>query len=103
MPQATPRLLTQLDASFTAEDAEFAEVGPLFSSAHFRALCGKGSEASTKMPKPKRDPLNELLKYAIVSAGMLLAMLVLTRGKWLTALLLGVWLGFVWLRFKRKT
>ena len=53
------------------------------------------------MPKPDRNPLNELLKYAIVSVGMLLAMLVLTRGKWLTALLIGVWLGFVVLRFRR--
>lgn len=53
------------------------------------------------MPKPDRDPLGELLKYAIVAAGMCLTMLVLTRGKWLTALLIGVWLGFVWLRFKR--
>ncbi|GAB2891200.1 hypothetical protein GCM10027046_19940 [Uliginosibacterium flavum] len=55
------------------------------------------------MPKPDRDPLNELLKYAIVAAGMCLAMLVLTRGKWLTALLIGVWLVFVVIRFKRKT
>ncbi|MBS1210750.1 MAG: hypothetical protein H6R19_3148 [Proteobacteria bacterium] len=54
------------------------------------------------MPKPDRDPLNELLKYAIVAAGMCLAMLVLTRGKWLTALLIGVWLVFVIIRFKRK-
>jgi len=55
------------------------------------------------MPKPDRDPINELLKYAIVASGMCLAMLVLTRGKWLTALLIGVWLVFVVIRFKRKT
>lgn len=54
------------------------------------------------MPKPDRNPLDELLKYAIVASGMCLIMLVLTRGKWLTALLIGVWLGFVILRFKRK-
>ncbi|MDO6385042.1 hypothetical protein Q3Y64_01940 [Uliginosibacterium sp. 31-12] len=40
--------------------------------------------------------------YAIVAAGMCLAMLVLTRGKWLTALLIAVWIGFVLLRFKRS-
>lgn len=55
------------------------------------------------MSRPGRDPLGELLKYAIVAAGMCLAMLVLTRGKWLTALLIGVWLIFVVIRFKRKT
>jgi uncharacterized membrane protein len=55
------------------------------------------------MPKHPRDPINELLKYAIVAAGMCLAMLVLTRGKWLTALLIVIWLVFVVLRFKRGT
>ena len=54
------------------------------------------------MSKPDRDPINELLKYAIVAAGMSLIMLVLTRGKWLAALLIGVGLVFVVLRFKRK-
>jgi hypothetical protein len=55
------------------------------------------------MPKPDRDPINELLKYAIVATSMCLAMLVLTRGKWLTALLIGIWLVFVIIRLKRKT
>lgn len=54
------------------------------------------------MPKPDRDPINELLKYAIVATSMCIAMLVLTRGKWLTALLIGVWLVFVIIRFQRK-
>lgn len=54
------------------------------------------------MSRPPRNPLDELLKYAIVAAGMCLVMLVLTRGKWLTALLILTWLGFVLLRFKRK-
>lgn len=55
------------------------------------------------MPKTPRDPINELLRYAIVASGMCLAMLVLTRGKWLTALLILIWLVFVMLRFKRGT
>jgi len=54
------------------------------------------------MPTPERNPLLELAKYAIVAAGMCLAMLVLTRGKWLTALLIGVWLVFAVLRIKRS-
>lgn len=55
------------------------------------------------MQKPPRDPLGELLKYALVATGMCLVMLVLTRGKWLTALVIAVWIGFVLLRFKRNT
>ncbi len=54
------------------------------------------------MPKPDRDPTKELLKYAIATAGLGLVMLVLARGKWLTALLIAVWLAFVILRLKRK-
>lgn len=55
------------------------------------------------MPKPPRNPIDELLKYAIVAGGMCLVMLVLTRGKWLAALMIAIWLGFVLLRFKRKS
>lgn len=53
------------------------------------------------MPRPPRDPIDELLKYALVAIGMCLAMLVLTRGKWATALLICIWLAFVVLRIKR--
>lgn len=55
------------------------------------------------MPQPDPNPFQELLKYALVAAGMSLVVLVLTRGKWLTAFLLIVWLGFVILRFKRRS
>lgn len=54
------------------------------------------------MPGRPRDPIDELLKYAIVACGGSLVMLVLMRGKWLTALLLGVWLALVVLRFVRR-
>lgn len=53
------------------------------------------------MSRPPRDPIDELLKYALVAVGMSLLMLVLTRGKWLTGLLIGIWLVFVVLRIKR--
>lgn len=53
------------------------------------------------MQKPERDLLGELLKYAIVAASMSLIMLVLTRGKWLTALLIAIWLGLFVVRIKR--
>jgi len=53
------------------------------------------------MPTPEREPLRELARYALVAAGMSVAMLVLTRGKWLTALLIGVWLAASVLRFAR--
>lgn len=55
------------------------------------------------MQKPDHDPLTELLRYALVAGGMSLIVLVLSRGKWLTGLLIGVWLLLVMLRLKRKT
>jgi len=54
------------------------------------------------MSRPEREPLRELAMYAIVAASMCLTVLVLTRGKWLTGVLIGVWLVFVVLRFKRS-
>ncbi|MDQ7988433.1 MAG: hypothetical protein REI09_02255 [Candidatus Dactylopiibacterium sp.] len=53
------------------------------------------------MARPPRDPFGELLLHALVAAGMSLAMLILTRGKWLTALLIGIWLIFTILRLRR--
>lgn len=55
------------------------------------------------MPAPERNPLHELLKYATVAGLMCAVMLVLTHGKWLTALIIGVWIAFVILRIKRRT
>lgn len=54
---------------------------------------------------PERDdaPLKELLKYALIAGGMSLVVLVLTRGKWLIGLLIGVWLVLVFLRLKRAS
>lgn len=52
--------------------------------------------------RPPRNPIDELLKYAIVATGMCLLMMVVMRGKLLTALLLVIWVGFVILRLKRK-
>ena len=53
------------------------------------------------MPRQERDPIQELLRYAIVAGGMVLIVLVLTRGKWLTGALLGLWLLATVIRFKR--
>jgi hypothetical protein len=55
------------------------------------------------MPERDDDPLQELLKYALIAGGMSLIVLVLTRGKWLIGLLIGVWLVFVFLRLKRAS
>lgn len=54
------------------------------------------------MPERETTPVKELLKYALIAGGMSLVVLVLTRGKWLTGLLIGVWLILVVLRFKRQ-
>lgn len=54
------------------------------------------------MSRQPRNPIDELLKYAIVATSMCLIMLILTRGKWLAALVIGIWLAFVVLRFRRK-
>jgi len=51
--------------------------------------------------RQERDPIQELLRYAIVAGGMVLIVLVLTRGKWLTGALLAFWLLWVVVRFKR--
>ncbi len=51
--------------------------------------------------RQERDPIQELLRYAIVAGGMVLIVLVLTRGKWLTGALLGLWLLATVIRFKR--
>lgn len=53
------------------------------------------------MPERESEPVKELLKYALIAGGMSLVVLVLTRGKWLTGLLIGIWLVFVVLRVKR--
>jgi hypothetical protein len=53
------------------------------------------------MQKRDRTPLRELAKYAGVAAIMCAVMLILTRGKWLTALVLGIWLFLVARRFIR--
>ncbi|HSD39474.1 MAG TPA: hypothetical protein VLC92_18355 [Rhodocyclaceae bacterium] len=53
------------------------------------------------MARQERDPIQELLRYAIVAGGMVLIVLVLTRGKWLTGAVLGVWLLATVIRFKR--
>ncbi|MBK9616535.1 MAG: hypothetical protein IPO35_13890 [Uliginosibacterium sp.] len=53
------------------------------------------------MPERDNEPVKELLKYALIAGGMSLVVLVLTRGKWLTGLLIGIWLVFVVLRVKR--
>lgn len=53
------------------------------------------------MPRKERDPIQELLRYALVAGGMVLIVLVLTRGKWLTGALLGLWLLATVIRFKR--
>ncbi|MDB5816189.1 MAG: hypothetical protein JWN23_3306 [Rhodocyclales bacterium] len=53
------------------------------------------------MSHKERDPLQELLRYVLVAAGMCVTVLVLIRGKWLTALVLGIWLLAVVVRFKR--
>ena len=55
------------------------------------------------MSRQGRDPLQELLRYVLVAAGMCVTVLVLVRGKWLTALVLGIWLLAVVVRFKRGT
>lgn len=52
--------------------------------------------------RPPRNPIDELLKYAIVATGMCLLMLIVMRGKLLMALLLVIWLVFVVLRLRRK-
>jgi hypothetical protein len=49
----------------------------------------------------ERDPVQELLRYAIVAGAMVLIVLVFTRGKWLTGALLAGWLLWVVVRFKR--
>ncbi|WP_170942960.1 hypothetical protein [Candidatus Dactylopiibacterium carminicum] len=51
---------------------------------------------------PSRKSLDELLRYLLVAGGMSVVMLVLTRGKWLTALLIGGWLALFVLRFLRR-
>jgi hypothetical protein len=53
------------------------------------------------MPDPERTPTGELIRYASVAAIMSAAMLVLSRGKWLFALLLGIWLFFALKRLRR--
>jgi hypothetical protein len=53
--------------------------------------------------REERDPIQELLRYAIVAAGMVLIVLVLTRGKWLTGALIALWLLGVLVRFKRAS
>ena len=53
------------------------------------------------MARKERDPIQELLRYAIVAGSMALIVLVLTRGKWLTGAVLGVWLLAIVIRFKR--
>ena len=53
------------------------------------------------MSREERDPLQELLRYVLVAGGMCVTVLVLIRGKWLTALVLGIWLLAVVVRFKR--
>ena len=60
----------------------------------------RGGRLNT-MPERDNEPVKELLKYALIAGGMSLVVLVLTRGKWLTGLLIGIWLVFVVLRFKR--
>lgn len=70
---------------------------------HSQARPGKSRDDGKHMPEPEHDPLKELFRYALVAGGMSLIVLVLTRGKWLTGLLIGVWLGFVVLRFRRAT
>lgn len=55
------------------------------------------------MSRKERDPIQELLRYAIVAGGMVLVVLVLMRGKWLTGALLGLWLLATVIRFKRGT
>jgi hypothetical protein len=55
------------------------------------------------MSRQERDPIQELLRYAIVASGMVLIVLVLTRGKWLTGALLAFWLLWVVVRFKRAS
>lgn len=54
------------------------------------------------MARKERDPIKELLRYVLVAGAMVLIVLVLTRGKWLTGALLSVWLLAVIVRFKRK-
>jgi hypothetical protein len=53
--------------------------------------------------RPPRNPIDELLKYAIAATSMCLIMLIVMRGKWLMALLIAIWAGFVLLRIKRKS
>jgi len=53
------------------------------------------------MSREERDPVQELLRFALVAGGMVAFVLVLTRGKWLMAALLGLWLFGVFVRFKR--
>ena len=50
------------------------------------------------MSRQERDPLQELLRYVLVAAGMCVTVLVLIRGKWLTVLVLGIWLLAVVMR-----
>lgn len=53
------------------------------------------------MSREERDPMQELLRYVLVAGGMVVFFLVLTRGKWLTAALIGVWLFAAFMRLKR--
>ena len=55
------------------------------------------------MARQERDPIQELLRYAIVAGGMVLIVLVLTRGKWLTGALIALWLLGAVVRFNRAS
>ncbi|GAB4063537.1 hypothetical protein [Uliginosibacterium sediminicola] len=53
------------------------------------------------MARKEHDPLKELLRFVLIAGGMAVFVLVLSRGKWLMAALLGLWLLGVFFRFKR--
>jgi type IV secretory pathway TrbD component len=53
------------------------------------------------MAREEHDPLKELLRFVLIAGGMAVFVLVLSRGKWLMAALLGLWLLGVFFRFKR--
>ncbi|MFT3736815.1 MAG: hypothetical protein QM776_17690 [Rhodocyclaceae bacterium] len=53
------------------------------------------------MPRKERDPIQELIRYALVAGGMVFLVLMLTRGKWLMGGLAAIWLLAIFVRLKR--